>query len=62
MREVYNVSVVSHVIQLATAPVFLLAAVSTLLTVMTNRLGRIIDRSRQSGETIMRQKDNRCIR
>jgi hypothetical protein len=46
MREVYNVSLVSHVIQLATAPVFLLAAVGTLLAVMTNRLGRIIDRSR----------------
>jgi len=46
MREVYNVSVVSHVIELSTAPVFLLAAVGTLLTVMTNRLGRIIDRSR----------------
>ncbi len=37
---------VAHVIQLAVAPVFLLTAVGTLLSVMTNRLGRVIDRAR----------------
>ena len=37
---------VSHIIQLAIAPVFLLTGVATKLTVLTNRLGRIIDRSR----------------
>lgn len=37
---------VSHIIQLAIAPVFLLTGVGTKLTVLTNRLGRIIDRSR----------------
>jgi len=37
---------VSHVIQLAIAPVFLLTGVGTNLMVLTNRLGRIIDRAR----------------
>jgi hypothetical protein len=37
---------VSHTIQLAIAPVFLLTGVATNLTVLTNRLARIIDRSR----------------
>lgn len=35
-----------HVIQLAVAPVFLLTAVGTLLGVLTNRLWRVVDRSR----------------
>jgi len=37
---------VSHVIQLAIAPVFLLTAVGTLLNVLINRLGRAVDRRR----------------
>jgi hypothetical protein len=37
---------VSHIIQLAIAPVFLLTGVGTNLMVLTNRLARIIDRSR----------------
>ena len=37
---------ISHVIQLAVAPVFLLTAVGTLLNVLTSRLGRAIDRRR----------------
>lgn len=37
---------VAHVIQLAVAPVFLLTGVGSILAVLTNRLGRIIDRSR----------------
>jgi hypothetical protein len=37
---------VGHIIQLAIAPVFLLAGVGTTLMVLTNRLARIIDRSR----------------
>ena len=46
MREFYNPGAVAHVIQLAVAPVFLLTGVGTLLSVMTNRLSRIIDRAR----------------
>ncbi len=46
MREISNIGSVAHVIQLAVAPVFLLTAIGTLLSVMTNRLSRIIDRAR----------------
>ncbi len=46
MRDFQNVGAVAHVIQLAVAPVFLLTAVGTMLSVMTNRLARIIDRAR----------------
>jgi len=37
---------IGHIIQLAIAPVFLLTGVGTNLLVLTNRLARIIDRSR----------------
>ena len=36
----------AHIIQLAVAPVFLLAAISQFLIVLTNRLARIVDRAR----------------
>lgn len=38
---------ISHAIQQAVAPVFLLAGIGALLNVLTSRLARIIDRSRQ---------------
>lgn len=38
---------IAHAIQLALAPVFLLAAIAAMLSVFTGRLGRIIDRSRE---------------
>jgi hypothetical protein len=38
---------IAHSIQLAVAPVFLLAGIGGLLGVLTNRVGRIIDRSRR---------------
>ncbi len=41
-----QISDIGHVIQLAIAPVFLLTGVATMLTVLTNRLARIIDRTR----------------
>lgn len=37
---------IAHAIQLAVAPVFLLTGIAGLLSVMTNRLARIIDRGR----------------
>lgn len=37
---------ISHVIQLAVAPVFLLTGIGTLLNAMNTRLGRIVDRRR----------------
>lgn len=42
----WSMSSIASVIQTSVAPVFLLAGISALLGVMTNRLGRIIDRSR----------------
>jgi hypothetical protein len=36
----------THTIQLAVAPVFLLTALGTLLSVLSGRLGRIVDRAR----------------
>jgi hypothetical protein len=41
-----GVSAVAHVIQLSVAPVFLLSGVGTMLVVLTNRLARIVDRTR----------------
>jgi len=46
MHEIHDIGTVAHVIQLAVAPVFLLTAIGAMLTVMTNRLGRVIDRAR----------------
>ncbi|HYD94417.1 MAG TPA: DUF2721 domain-containing protein [Noviherbaspirillum sp.] len=43
---------ISHIIQLSIAPVFLLTGVGTKLAVLTNRLARIIDRSRVLEERI----------
>lgn len=45
MLEFSDVAV-AHAVQLAVAPVFLLTGISAFLTVMTNRLGRVIDRAR----------------
>lgn len=47
----------SHTIQLAIAPVFLLTGVGTKLGVLTNRLSRIIDRSRVLEDRIRAAKE-----
>ena len=51
----WNIDTVASVIDVAVAPVFLLAGISGLLMVLTSRLGRAIDRARslQSTETEM---------
>jgi hypothetical protein len=43
---VENVTTVSHVIQLAVAPVFLLTGIGAILSVLASRLGRVVDRFR----------------
>ncbi|MGF6275946.1 hypothetical protein ABIB38_004352 [Massilia sp. UYP11] len=54
-----QLSNIGEAIQLATAPVFLLAGVGTMLIVLTNRLGRLIDRSRVLEERLkMRQESD----
>ena len=46
MEPATSITTVSHVIQLAIAPVFLLSGVGAILAVLINRLGRIVDRYR----------------
>jgi hypothetical protein len=41
-----HVTSLTHVIQLAVAPVFLLTAIATLISALNVRLGRIVDRQR----------------
>ena len=45
MLEFSDVAV-AHAVQLAVAPVFLLTGIGAFVAVMTNRLGRVIDRAR----------------
>ncbi len=46
MSDINNIDGVARAIQLAIAPVFLLSAIVMFLNVLTNRLGRVIDRAR----------------
>ena len=46
MIQTSGITDIAHGIQLAVAPVFLLSGVGVTLTVLTNRLARIIDRAR----------------
>ena len=48
-----NIPDLAHVIQLAVAPVFLLTALSTMLAVLTNRLSRVVDRTRKLGDFLL---------
>ena len=45
-----NVTAASHVIQQAVAPVFLLTGIGAILSVLTGRLGRVVDRFRVLNE------------
>lgn len=46
MQPDARIAAISHVIQLAIAPVFMLTGIASLLGVLTNRFARIIDRAR----------------
>jgi len=46
MTEAVHVDAIAHAIQLAVTPVFLLAGVGAMLSVLANRLARIVDRGR----------------
>jgi hypothetical protein len=46
MEPIASIEAVAGVIQLAVAPVFLIAGIAGLLGVLSTRLGRIIDRAR----------------
>ncbi|HEX4596710.1 MAG TPA: DUF2721 domain-containing protein [Burkholderiaceae bacterium] len=47
-----HVTSVTHVIQLAVAPVFLMTAIATLISALNVRLGRIVDRQRTLQESL----------
>jgi hypothetical protein len=47
MDVITNIPTVAHVIQQAVAPVFLLTGIGSILGVLTNRLGRAVDRFRR---------------
>jgi hypothetical protein len=51
---------IGHVIQLAIAPVFLLTGVATKLTVLMNRLARIIDRTRVLKDELRLAPNEEC--
>jgi hypothetical protein len=51
---------IGHVIQLSIAPVFLLTGVATKLTVLMNRLARIIDRTRVLKEQLRKAPTPEC--
>lgn len=46
METLSDITDVAHVIQLAVAPVFLLTGIGAILSVLINRLGRVVDRFR----------------
>ncbi|MEJ8568323.1 DUF2721 domain-containing protein [Elongatibacter sediminis] len=46
MNHNESISLVAQVIQLAVAPVFLLAGIGALLSMLSIRLGRVVDRAR----------------
>lgn len=47
-----QISGIAHVIQLAVAPVFLIAGIAGMLNVLSNRLARIVDRARRLEERL----------
>ena len=50
MDETAAVSALAHQIQLAVAPVFLLAGIGAILNVLAQRLARVVDRARKLEE------------
>lgn len=57
-----DVHSVAHAIQLAVAPVFLLTGIGAMLSVMTNRLARVIDRARVLEHKLEVAADDAAIR
>ena len=53
------IETIAHVIQLAVAPVFLLTGIGAMLSVMTNRPGRIVDRARALEVVVLRDAQDR---
>lgn len=58
---ILQLSDIGGAIQQATAPVFLLAGVGIMLIALTNRLGRLIDRTRVLEERLKADPGNDCV-
>ena len=56
-----HITDITHAIQLAVAPVFLLTAIATLINVLNMRLSRSIDRRRQLEQLIRDSSDANSI-
>jgi hypothetical protein len=56
-----NIPMLSQVIQLAIAPVFLLTAIGAFLSVITTRLGRVVDRARLLESTVPEDATARAL-
>lgn len=52
-----EISDIAHVVQMAVAPVFLLTGVGAILSVLTTRLSRVIDRGRQLDQWVREGHD-----
>ncbi len=61
MATALNPEVVTHGIQLALAPVFLLTAVAGMITAVSHRLARVIDRARKLEEQVRVSQDDDFI-
>ena len=57
----FNTDEVTHGIQLAVAPVFLLTAVSGMIGALAGRLARIIDRARLVEDRARESSDRECL-
>ena len=57
MNSMIEVTDLALIIQLAVAPVFLLAGIAGFLNVISGRLGRIVDRARVVGQRELRLSD-----
>ena len=53
-----HVSEITHVIQLSVAPAFLLVAMGTLITILSTRLNRIVDRRRLLQERLRESRED----
>jgi hypothetical protein len=52
MAQPIPIDDIAHVIQLSVAPVFLLTGVGALLSVLTSRLARVVDRARRQEDKL----------
>lgn len=59
MAQPVPIDQISHVIQLSVAPVFLLTGVGALLSVLTSRLARVVDRARRQEDRLEHLSEER---